>query len=126
MFMPAKLEALSGTFSWYNNNSGIFPCYSLVCFLSINTTYESGMLAIFTALLTSSQFCVYCHILKLGTIFVIFFLLPCDPIGKTKSCLPSLRFSVSLTLALCFCIKICICYQLRFADKATVHTLEFF
>lgn len=116
-FIPAKLGALSGTFSWYNSNSGIFPCYSLACFLSTNTMYEGGMLAILTALLTSSQFCVYCHILKLGT--GIFYILPPSMCScrKKKSCLPLLHFSVSLTLALCLCIKICICYQPRFADN---------
>lgn len=35
-FTPAKLGVQPGT-SWYDNNFGILPCYSLACFISINT-----------------------------------------------------------------------------------------
>lgn len=38
-FTPQNMGVQSGT-SWYNNNFGIFPCYSLACFISIN---EEGM-----------------------------------------------------------------------------------
>lgn len=61
----------------------------------------------FKALLTCCQFCVYCHIPKLGRgegLF-IFLLLPCVTL-RIKSPVCLLHFAMLLTLALFLCIQI--------------------